>query len=139
MTPEEFLLDTLEYYCQNPKRRCTAENGSLCQYDPIKLHRGDTEGCAIGRKLSKIAREKYGIQNCSIDEIFDSPELKEMAPEWMQEMNIEFLVSMQKLHDDRNNWHSEGLSPEGIRLIHFIIDRYGLSKGKFLKYIQRVK
>lgn len=54
MTKEDFLIDTLEYYCENPsERRNKKQRG--CPYSSVKA---TSEGCAIGRHLDKETAPK---------------------------------------------------------------------------------
>jgi len=45
------LEETVSYYSENPsERRCKV--GTECKYSPTSLGLKNSEGCAIGRKLS---------------------------------------------------------------------------------------
>lgn len=138
MTKESFLLDTLEYYSMDVKRRCT--NGLFCRYSPISIGKTykESAGCGIGRKLKRsVAEELDKCGACSIREvIIDYPILFELSPKWMQKMEKEFLTAIQTLHDRYQNWNKRrGLSKIGRKFVREIIGEFNLNKELFKKYI----
>lgn len=139
MTQEEYLLDTLEYYSVDPiNRRCISESIEIgCRYSPVTIKKeGLSEGCGIGRKLSpEAALEWDKLGTTTIYRIFLRPEMKVLAPEWMQEMDVDFLSDIQRLHDVSYNWCDKGLSNYGKASLVSIIISYELNKELFSKYL----
>lgn len=124
MTRLEFLNDTITYYSENVDRRCTYEHG--CFYSPINSDKqGISEGCAIGRHLDselqlRLDKDSIGDSGVSNDEVFES------LPTWLQELGQDFLVSIQILHDRKENWDSKGLSEIGKEHVNNIITKYDI-------------
>jgi hypothetical protein len=52
-----------------------------------------------------------------IRKIMGDNELKSLLPEWMQNMDPEFLASIQDLHDDPAHWDSNGLTENGKKAV----------------------
>lgn len=131
MTREEFLLDTLEYYSQDPSRRCFHTETRICYYSPVNADNPNSEGCAIGRWLSpdlqlKLDNESYpGINT---DDVF------EQLPDNLQQLGQSFLSSVQSLHDG-NSWCQGGVINSNIYNLKRIIQNYELDYKKFEKYI----
>ena len=120
MTELELLEDTIKYYSENTERRCSSEDG--CYYSPITIGKeGISDGCAIGRHLDK----EFALQ---IDKDYDELNIKSLMkskfignedkfPDWMIKMKLDFLVSLQNLHDDNLYWDKNGLTQEGFEYV----------------------
>lgn len=139
MTREEFLLDEIEYYSSNVKKRCINSIG--CFYSSTNVGNSDiSEGCAIGRHLEPELRKKIDEQ-FSLSDILPAGESSSVRndvifnqlPEWMKELGQDFLVKCQRLHDLSTYWDESGLSPEGKSQLFKIIELFKLDKNKFLK------
>lgn len=131
MTREEFLLDTLEYYSQDPSRRCFHTETRICYYSPVNADNPNSEGCAIGRWLSpdlqlKLDDETY--PGVDIDDVF------EQLPDNLQQLGQSFLASVQFLHDS-NSWREGGVINYNIERLKKIIQEYELNYEKFKKYM----
>ena len=126
MTPQELLEDTIAYYSVNPaERRCKAIIGS-CHYSPKTANKPTSDGCAIGRHLSDEVKEKFDFRGGSIYFIKKyALELFALAPQWMQDMDIDFLRNIQGLHDVSDFWNETGLSQEGKECVEQIKNKFG--------------
>lgn len=123
MSPTEFLIDTIKHY--NSENRCAGE--CWCTYSPISSEKeGFSEGCAIGRHLDpEIAYQidkdnrtesgEYNNSSVSIKMMHKYP-----FPDWMIEMNIDFLIAVQHLHDDARYWNNDGISDIGWLYVKII-------------------
>jgi hypothetical protein len=106
-----FLQDTIEYYSVDPYGRRSISQNILCKYRTI-----DGAQCAIGRH---IPDDKYDpkIERKSVDKIKN---LSHYLPEHILELGLDFLVAVQKIHDNHNNWCLKGLSNYGIERVKLI-------------------
>ena len=119
MTELELLEDTIKYYSENTERRCSSEDG--CYYSPITIGKeGISDGCAIGRHLDK----EFALQIDKDDELNIKSLMKskfigneDKFPDWMIKMKLDFLVSLQNLHDDNLYWDKNGLTQEGFEYV----------------------
>ncbi len=131
---EDFLLDTLDYYCINPSLRRNVQvslrtDMPSCYYYP--LH-DETEGCAIGRKLvKKLAKELDKFGNSGVS----NPHVYNCLPKKLQRLGNGFLADLQQLHDSDTNWDKDFLSYTGRSNVLKIINLYNLSKDKFTQYL----
>lgn len=130
MTQTEFLLDTLEYYCEDTSRRC--EKDGRCRYHPSSLSLSNSEGCAIGRHLPEDLALKFDSKGAvGVDRIFDK------LPNNLRSLGEKFLDSIQSLHDVDYNWNvqdGKGLSTVGQNHLKYIISEYDLDKDLFADY-----
>lgn len=142
MTPEQFLKDTIEYYGSDLKRRCVVkkpEGVNFCAYSPKTANlEGISEGCAIGRHLTPELKEKLDAPKANqngpagIIDLIKEPTLTELFPQWMRDMDVHFLSSVQNIHDVTNNWGEvEGLSSKGKFRVNDIIERFNLKMEKY--------
>jgi hypothetical protein len=124
MTHLEFLEDTIKYYSENVKRRCTTVKA--CYYSPVSAKKeGISTGCAIGRFLKPEDAIKIDSHDpMSIHNVLSHGELKDLIPQWMQDLGTEFLKQVQGIHDNDFNWNEEGLTPLGWINVNQIKDRY---------------
>lgn len=84
MTREQFLLDTIKYYSENPSFRCVTN--SECAYSPKTLGK-DGDGCAIGRWLDE--KLKLELDRCE-DASVHSENVYQRLPEWMKSLGKSF-------------------------------------------------
>ena len=132
-TKEDFLLDMLEYYSEDPEcRRCKTINRS-CSYSSETISKDTSEGCAIGRVIEPSLAREFD-ENMSGTGVSESVIFDEL-PEWLQNLGQKFLISIQVLHDLGHNWITEGLSPSGIKKLTNIIAKYQLKKELFNNYL----
>jgi hypothetical protein len=131
MTQEQLLKDTIDYYSVNPaKRRCAKIGG--CYYSPEKANKPSSEGCAIGRHLTPEAKIAFDdLASSDIVSIMNHDDHKAMMPDWMQEMNPDFLNSIQNLHDGPRNWDINGLTGRGKEIVNDIITEYQLNLDRY--------
>jgi len=128
MTTEELkqkqlalLEETAAFY--NSNNRAENEKGG-CYYTLIV--NGEERGCAIGRKIAdKSLCEKFNLMggrnySPSVKQVFY------MIPFELQELGINFLTSIQSLHDIKDNWNLEGLSERGKKYVEDIKFQYKL-------------
>ena len=138
MTEKELLIDTIEYYSKDTSRRCVS--AKACFYSPRecndhlkdgKEYTGD--GCAIGRLFKP--EDRYRIDqtitntyyaDTTVEILFEIDEILEFTPDWLQEMDISFLVDLQCLHDAHSHWDSEGLTDEGHNFAERMYKNYSL-------------
>lgn len=130
MTKEQLLQSTIDYYGVDPENRRCFKDGN-CKYSPKTAGKqGLSEGCAIGRHLSpkvQKAFDNFSGNSYSIIDIMAKEEMKKLLPEWMQEMPVGFLSSVQVLHDKSSSWGAKGLSNVGKQRVNRIIEEYKLS------------
>jgi len=105
----DLVEDTAAHY--NSDNRSFDTNSNKCEYLPTKT----SEGCAIGRWLSKGDQKKVADNdwnNKSVRELgrMDGPELNMSK---FRGLPLEFLTSLQKLHDTKPYWDCLGLSEQG--------------------------
>lgn len=119
-----FLDETVNHYNLNNR----SYFGGSCSYIP--LDESCSEGCAIGRKLPKTYKKKlintifnYGYGVSWLFEKFG-------VPKYFKEMPIEFLTSVQCLHDEPTHWTNEGLSDLGVSFYEKIKTNFNLTDIK---------
>lgn len=141
MTQEEFLLNTLEYYCADTSRRCISKDGG-CLYSPKEaITTGN--GCAIGRHLADNLKENLDTASVHgtpirINQLFDEYRLEELLaqfPKELKDLKVDFLSSVQSFHDNFDYWCYSGLTEEGKTRLENMIARFNLNKEKFQKYL----
>lgn len=100
LTPEQILVDTLEYYSGHTERKCAT--GNRCVYNPATIHKEEfTEGCAIGRLIDAELAAILDEENTAIAseitldeiEVYSEPAFKKIKD------NLEFFIELQDLHD----------------------------------------
>jgi hypothetical protein len=106
----EFLEETITYYSENPvERRCVSKNGS-CWYSPVAAKKSNSQGCAIGRKMSEEQQKK-------ILELGINPPVeflpRELIPESLHIFPSVYLIKIQSLHDVEQYWDYSGLTVQG--------------------------
>lgn len=99
----KFLDDMLVYYSTNP-RGCVGER-KICYY---------SSNCAIGRLLDDDLCRELDSQPSAVRYIFHK------LPIALQELGVDFLESIQILHDTDSNWDESGLNSYGIEQANII-------------------
>ena len=126
-----FLNDTIEYYSENINRRCTDEYGN-CYYNPASVGKEEiSEGCAIGRHLSKELKEKldklFGSEG-AIEEVYEDVLVdNEDFPSDLISLGLVFLRDIQLLHDYHTHWKVGGLTELGELRVSLIKNQYELN------------
>jgi hypothetical protein len=129
MTQTEFLLDMLKYYSEDTSRRCISDT-NLCRYHPSTINHPTSEGCAIGRHLSKeLAIELDQEVETDVMSVFHR------LPSELQTLGNTFLQDVQDLHDCVRYWFEEGLRDYGKEKLKRIIKRYELQEDLFTAYL----
>lgn len=123
MTQRELLVSTVQFY--------TSENRALSEGTCVYLKTENSPGCAIGRHLTPEVQQifhKIQTEDCagSITSMFDTIETKSLLPEWMQEMDADFLQRIQQLHDSLEYWNTEGISALGKQEALYICNTFAL-------------
>lgn len=112
-----FLVETAEHY--TAYNRCVDING-VCTYSPAIVGKvGESEGCAIGRKLDTDLALK-------LDRLGSGASVKNkviwnLLPEDMRELGQDFLSFVQDLHDTERYWNYMGLSEQGLKKFFAIV------------------
>lgn len=99
-SPEWLIAETISYFNSNNR---SVSDSTACMYLNDNGHK-----CAIGRYLIKYSEV---IENTSVGSAIR--QYPKMFPKWMLQMNPKFLIKIQVLHDDWNNWYEDGLSDKG--------------------------
>ncbi len=91
-TQLEFAQDMIDYYWGNSEKLCKLND--VCQYSAIP---DKSEGCAIGRHLSKEQQQRF-------DTVYNGKAvvyyvLFAELPQWMQNLSSLFLRKCQNIHD----------------------------------------
>jgi hypothetical protein len=139
-TKQEFLVDTLEYYTENPGGRRCKNEFATCAYHPTTLKKdASSEGCAIGRHLDEadalyLDTEHNGTDIKTI--LFDKG-ISKLIPDWMKAFGEDFLVDVQEFHDWDDYWDldNDKLSGDGKNKLEGMIGKYKLDRNQFSKYL----
>lgn len=116
-----YLDDVANFY--NSGNRATDENGT-CIYDSTYV----SPGCAIGKELTdkelniRVFEEPIRNIDCTVDLLYN----EEVLPKWMMDFDVEFLLSLQNLHDDEKYWNEEGLSNVGMFKYNNVCENFDL-------------
>jgi hypothetical protein len=121
MTKKELLQSTIDYYSEDVNRRCEVDGD--CSYSPQKAGKADiSKGCAIGRFMTKAQQKEADAQAMpSVASL-----AKNLIPKSLRSFDVEFLKSIQHLHDIGRFWDEKGLSAEGIERAKRIEIKFGL-------------
>lgn len=123
MNQRELLVSTVQFY--------TSKNRALSEGSCVYLKTENSPGCAIGRHLTPEVQQifhKIQTEDCagSIKSMFENTETKKLLPDWMQEMNADFLQRIQQLHDSLECWDIEGISSLGKQEALYICNTFAL-------------
>jgi len=99
----KLLDETMEYYSADPEnRRCEGiqpiSGGKMCFYSPVKANKPLSQGCAIGRLVSKKLKLELDTVNpngVGVNTIFHLIPLK------LQKLGLPFLMQLQSFHDTK--------------------------------------
>lgn len=124
---EEFLLDMLAYYAEDPvNRRNFNETG--CKYYPVS---DKSEGCAVGRKIKdkELCKMLDDLEDPGVGNVFDD------LPDDLKVCGKNFLTFVQVLHDSMMSWDITGLTPYGKNKVCGIIIAFDLDLNLFKEFI----
>jgi hypothetical protein len=131
----EFLEEMVEYYSADPKkRRNYNETIEACQYHPASE---ESEGCAIGRKVSKrLAKKLDNFIGLGDD---DGTSVKcngifKLLPQKLQRLGKRFLIDIQDFHDEKDYWADKETFEYQM---DWIIGKYDLKNWKQAWAIKR--
>ena len=120
-TIKEVVLETIEYYENNPERRALSDVGVCLYYAP------DTGNmCAVGRCM-KDATQDYSCGILSLNKGFTEIEEEDIHKEMKEEYsNIPISVwqHLQSFHDLSDYWNENGLTEDGKEYKQFLIEKY---------------
>jgi hypothetical protein len=121
-TVKEVVLETIEYYENNPERRAIDSTTSFCEY--YSKETGNM--CAVGRCMID-PKQNYdcgvlGLHKNNI-EIEEEDVFKEMKEEYSN-IPVRVWLSLQSFHDLSDYWGEEGLTKEGKEYKEFLINKY---------------
>jgi hypothetical protein len=121
-TVKEVVLETIEYYENNPERRAVDSRSGVCMY-----HDKDTDNmCAVGRCMLD-PKQGYncgvlGLHKNSI-EIEEEDVFKEMKEEYSN-IAINVWQHLQSFHDLPDYWDENGLTQTGKEYKKILINKY---------------
>ena len=120
-TVKELVLETIEYYENNPERRALSNDGLCLYYAP-----GTGNMCAVGRCMKDATKEYYwGIVGLHKEntEIEEEDVHKEMKEEYS---NIPIAVwqHLQSFHDLPDYLDENGLTEDGKVYKEILIKKY---------------
>lgn len=122
-----FLDDTIKHY--NSNNLCIDQDGFCC-YSPETLKLGDkSEGCAIGRHLTKevaLQIDTIPSPNYDVGTSVENNEIFNLLPVSLKELTQKFLYAIQMLHDNPLNWDEKGLTRCGEDYVKVIKNSYSL-------------
>jgi len=121
------LNETITYYGKNPKRRCVTSSisgGKICFYDGSKNTKLESDGCAVGRLLSKRMKAKLDKKYTFSDKDSGVKDLFHELPKTIQVYGEDFLEALQQLHDSNIFWAEFGLTKEGKKFVKSIKNKY---------------
>ncbi len=118
-----FLTETIQHYNSNNRGQ---DNRGVCQYSPSEA----SKGCAIGRHIEDktlCVTLDNGVGEHSAAKSVNSEIVFKLLPESLQQLGQDFLIHMQKLHDNPLNWIETGLTNYGLETVKEIKSIFGLS------------
>lgn len=120
-TIKEVVLETIEYYENNPERRALSDVGVCLYYAP------DTGNmCAVGRCM-KDATQDYSCGIVGLNKGFTEIEEEDIHKEMKEEYsNIPIAVwkHLQSFHDLPDYWNENGLTEHGKEYKEVLIKKY---------------
>lgn len=108
----EYLIEVAKAY--NSTNR--AEVSGACKY-----FLEGTEGCAVGRRIKD--KELCMKMDCNGESMVSSDTTYNMLPDELKIYSKGFLRSLQRLHDDTENWNATGLSEFGAKTVEQIKEK----------------
>jgi len=121
-TVKEVVLETIEYYENNPEKRAIDSRTGLCVYHD----RATGNMCAVGRHM-KNAQQDY---ECSItmlekngEDVQNEDIWKEMKEEY-SDISIKVWEELQIFHDRPEYWNNLGLSALGQECKEKLLSTY---------------
>ena len=121
-----YLKYVKDFY--NTANRGYNEKDGFCKYSAGK----NSPGCAIGQFLVPKTAKLFDYTDLvfgygsDIRHILEDENQSKLIPEWMKELDVEFLVLVQRFHDTMENWNNNGVSDEGMKFYRNIKNQYHL-------------
>lgn len=118
----QLLNETVAYYSENTLRRCIKADFN-CFYDGANNTFTASDGCAIGRLLTKELRAELDLEfknnsvNSGVFNIFNR------LPKEVQSYGKTYLLRLQNFHDNSIFWDDAGLSDYGITEVKYLISQ----------------
>jgi hypothetical protein len=134
LTHKELIDIVVAEYSENPLRRCTtvyADSGRSvgCAYSPKLVSKEgivinpnislDSKGCAIGMFMTKAQAKEADYAGLGIISLS-----RDLIPKKLAHFSIDFLCSIQDLHDTSLFWNSKGLSKLGKERVKQLRNRF---------------
>lgn len=120
-TVKEVVLETIEYYENNPERRAVSSLGACFYYekDTAKL-------CAVGRCMKDPTQSySYGISELRLnDRLIGIADVHKEMKEEYSDIPVTVWEDLQSFHDRLSLWTSEGLSEAGQQRKETLINKY---------------
>lgn len=138
MTKRQLLVSTAQFYNLN-NRAVKDKHG--CVY----LNEKNNRCCAIGRHLAPDTCIVYdngeinGAVDTDIISIFAKNKLKKLAPQWMQNINVNLLRDIQQLHDTHSHWADTGISDIGKIYVAQICEAHNIKPLTKKEYERKQK
>jgi len=117
-TRQELFDNTINRF--NSKNRSADDTGEGCHYWMKK--KGKVRRCAIGVELTMSKAEE--MQKLYKEEFVHG--IFNFLPKRLQDMGVDFLDCIQRLHDTCHFWTKEGISEAGQDYAKEIADEYNL-------------
>ncbi len=138
MNLEDFLIDFLNYYTNDCTRRVLGRHKNLHKSGHVYRNSPTSEGDPVGRHCSEqlaidIDLKHHGGLISGVNK-----SLIAKLPEWMQEIPLHILSSVQSMHDGDGYWDiKKGLTPEGKKWLKNFIINNKLNEARFEKYLSQ--
>jgi hypothetical protein len=130
----EQLAKNLAYYTVDPdKRRCSSELGR-CKYSGTNVGK-KTKGCFVGSLMSAKDRIKADQHFSSVGSLIEGAESVGIKLPKIISENRGIMTAFQSLHDESDNWSSNGLSFKGKIILKSIIQKNSLDIKYFEKFL----
>jgi len=98
--------------------------GKICFYDGSRNTKLESDGCAVGRLLSKRMKAKLDKKYTFSDKDSGVKDLFHELPKTIQVYGEDFLEALQQLHDSNIFWAEFGLTKEGKKFVKSIKNKY---------------
>lgn len=117
-TAKEIIVETVNYYKEDTKRRAVGKAGS-CWY----LQPETGKKCAYGRCMTDEAIQEVGGKGSYADDI-SMREPDNLVREEYKGQNKTFWRDLQKLHDNDIYWAIDSVSERGQKYVEELLEKY---------------
>lgn len=125
-TRQELFDNTINHFNSSNRAIAEDENGFIgCKY-----RTKDGRACAIGREIPTTLARKFDKTD---DTAVDNDYIFDKLPQRLQDMGQYFLLEMQALHDNGDNWNVDGLTEYGLTVAKEIASRHDLNTDVLTK------